>query len=51
MVALGAFIEATKIADLEKVKEIVSENFKSKPKLVEVNHKALAKGFEVAKGA
>ncbi|HQQ48027.1 MAG TPA: 2-oxoacid:acceptor oxidoreductase family protein, partial [Acidobacteriota bacterium] len=50
MVALGAFIEATKIADLEKVKEIVSENFKSKPKLVEVNHKALAKGFEVAKG-
>jgi len=50
MVALGAFLGATKIAGLDEVKEIISEAFASKPKLIDVNHKALAKGFELAKG-
>lgn len=50
MVALGAYIGATQIADLEMVKEILSESFASKPKLIEVNHKALTKGYELAKG-
>jgi 2-oxoglutarate ferredoxin oxidoreductase subunit gamma len=50
MVALGAFLGATKIAELDQVKEIINEAFASKPKLIEVNHKALAAGFEMAKG-
>ena len=51
MVALGAFIGATGIADLGQVKEILTESFASKPKLIEVNHKALTKGYELGKGA
>jgi 2-oxoglutarate ferredoxin oxidoreductase subunit gamma len=50
MVALGAFLGATKIAELDQVKEIINEAFASKPKLIDVNHKALAAGFELAKG-
>ncbi|MCX7830866.1 MAG: 2-oxoacid:acceptor oxidoreductase family protein [Acidobacteria bacterium] len=50
MVALGAYIGATDIADLNMVKDILSESFASKPKLIEVNHKALTKGYELAKG-
>jgi 2-oxoglutarate ferredoxin oxidoreductase subunit gamma len=50
MVALGAFLGATQIADLELVKNILSESFASKPKLIEVNHKALTRGYELAKG-
>jgi len=50
MVALGAFLGATKIEELDKVKETISEAFASKPKLIDVNHKALERGFELAKG-
>lgn len=50
MVALGSYIGATEVVPLEMVKEILSEIFASKPKLVEVNHKALTKGYELAKG-
>ncbi len=50
MVALGAYIGASKIADIELIKEILSENFAAKPKLIDVNHKALTKGYEIAKG-
>lgn len=50
MVALGAYIGATDIADLNMVKDILSESFASKPKLIEVNHKALQRGYELAKG-
>jgi 2-oxoglutarate ferredoxin oxidoreductase subunit gamma len=50
MVALGAFLGATRIAELDQVKEIINEAFASKPKLIDVNHKALAAGFELAKG-
>lgn len=50
MVALGAYIGATEIAPLEMVKEILSETFASKPQLIEVNHKALTRGYELGKG-
>ena len=51
MVALGAFIGATGIAGLDQVKDILTESFASKPKLIDVNHKALTKGYELGKGA
>ncbi len=50
MVALGAFIGATGLSDLEMVKEILSKSLASKPQLIEVNHKALTRGYELAKG-
>jgi 2-oxoglutarate ferredoxin oxidoreductase subunit gamma len=45
MVALGAYLGASGIVDLEQVKSIVAESFAAKPKLVEVNHAALTRGF------
>lgn len=45
MVALGAYIGATGVADVDKVKEILSESFAAKPKLIPVNHAALDKGY------
>jgi 2-oxoglutarate ferredoxin oxidoreductase subunit gamma len=45
MVALGAYLGASGAADLERVKAIVAESFAAKPKLVEVNHQALSRGF------
>lgn len=50
MVALGAYLGATQIIDLELIKNILSETFASKPKLIEVNHKALTRGYELGKG-
>lgn len=51
MVALGAFVGASNLADLPLIKDILAENFASKPKLIEINHKALERGYEIAKGA
>lgn len=51
MVALGAYIGATGIAELEKVKDILSESFAAKPKLIPVNHAALEKGFNIGRAA
>jgi len=45
MVALGAYLGASDVVPLELVKGIVAESFAAKPRLVEVNHAALARGF------
>jgi len=45
MVALGAYLGASGLMALEQVKAIVNESFAAKPKLVEINHAALARGF------
>jgi 2-oxoglutarate ferredoxin oxidoreductase subunit gamma len=45
MVALGAYLGASGIADLPQIKDIVSESFAAKPALVAVNHEALSRGF------
>jgi 2-oxoglutarate ferredoxin oxidoreductase subunit gamma len=50
MVALGAFLGATGVADLEQVKKTLAETFAARPKLVPVNEAALARGFEIGKG-
>ena len=51
MVALGAYVGATGITDVQKVKEILSESFAAKPKLIPVNYAALDKGFEIGRAA
>jgi len=45
MVALGAYLGASGITDLELVKVILAESFAGKPALVAVNHAALSRGF------
>jgi 2-oxoglutarate ferredoxin oxidoreductase subunit gamma len=45
MVALGAYLGASGITDLEQVKAILAESFAGKPALVAVNHAALSRGF------
>ncbi len=45
MVALGAYLGASDVVPLELVKSIVTESFAAKPKLVEINHAALSRGF------
>jgi len=45
MVTLGAYLGASNLVDLDQVKAIVTESFAAKPKLVEVNHAALSRGF------
>lgn len=45
MVALGAYLGASGVAELEQVKAIVAESFAAKPALVAVNHEALSRGF------
>lgn len=47
MVALGAFIGATGLAELDQVKSIIEQTFSSKPKVVAANHVALTRGFEI----
>jgi 2-oxoglutarate ferredoxin oxidoreductase subunit gamma len=45
MVTLGAYLGASGVVELDQVKAIVAESFAAKPKLVEVNHAALSRGF------
>lgn len=45
MVTLGAYLGASGVVDLDQVKAIVAESFAAKPKLIEVNHAALSRGF------
>jgi 2-oxoglutarate ferredoxin oxidoreductase subunit gamma len=45
MVALGAYLGASGVAELEQMKAIVAESFAAKPALVTVNHEALSRGF------
>jgi 2-oxoglutarate ferredoxin oxidoreductase subunit gamma len=45
MVALGAYIGASGVVDLQRVKDILAETFAGRDKLVAVNQVALDKGF------
>ncbi|HWT82867.1 MAG TPA: 2-oxoacid:acceptor oxidoreductase family protein, partial [Candidatus Methylomirabilis sp.] len=45
MVALGAYLGASGIADLGQVKAIITESFGAKAALAAVNHEALSRGF------
>ncbi len=49
MVALGAYVGASGVAELEQVKAIVAESFAAKPALVAVNHEALSRGFALGR--
>ena len=49
MVALGAYLGATGLADLETVKATVAEAFAAKPNLVAVNHACLDRGFALGR--
>jgi 2-oxoglutarate ferredoxin oxidoreductase subunit gamma len=53
MVALGAYLGASGVADQEQVKVIIAESFAAKPALVALNHAALSRGFSLgqAQGA
>jgi len=45
MVTLGAYLGASSMVDQDQVKAIVTESFAAKPKLIEINHAALSRGF------
>jgi 2-oxoglutarate ferredoxin oxidoreductase subunit gamma len=45
MVTLGAYLGASSVVELDQVKAIVTESFAAKPKLIEINHAALSRGF------
>ncbi len=45
MVALGAYLGSSGVADLDQMKAIVAEAFAAKPALVALNHEALSRGF------
>ncbi len=47
MVALGAFLGATQLVDLERVKASLEDTFAARPKLVPINLAALSKGYEI----
>jgi 2-oxoglutarate ferredoxin oxidoreductase subunit gamma len=49
MVALGAFIGATGIADLELVKKVLADTFAARPKLIGLNQKCLERGFAIGR--
>jgi 2-oxoglutarate ferredoxin oxidoreductase subunit gamma len=51
MVALGAYLGATRALPMEAVEEVVRENFAAKPQLADVNIEALRKGFEIGSAA
>ncbi len=47
MVALGAYLGVSGVADLTLMKAIVAESVAAKPALVAVNHEALSRGFSL----
>jgi 2-oxoglutarate ferredoxin oxidoreductase subunit gamma len=47
MVALGAFLGVTGLADVGVVKDVLAETFAARPKLVTVNQACLDRGFEL----
>jgi len=49
IIALGAFCARCEILDFESVREAVRYNFKSKPKLIDLNLNALEAGAEFAR--
>jgi len=48
IVALGAFVARSKIADFELVRNCVKEKFSSKEKLIPINMAALEEGKKIA---
>ena len=51
MVALGAYLGATKAVALEHIEEVIRETFAAKPAVIEVNIEALRKGYELGAAA
>jgi 2-oxoglutarate ferredoxin oxidoreductase subunit gamma len=51
MVALGAYIGASRAVSMEEVEKLVRETFSAKPAVVDVNIDALRRGFEIGAGA
>jgi 2-oxoglutarate ferredoxin oxidoreductase subunit gamma len=51
MVALGAYIGASGVVDLNLVKQVLAETFASRPKLVGINQICLDKGFEIGQSS
>lgn len=49
MVALGAFLGASGMAELETMNQTLAESLAARPKLVPINQNALARGFEVGR--
>jgi 2-oxoglutarate ferredoxin oxidoreductase subunit gamma len=47
MVALGAYIGATDVVDVDQVIEVIRETFAAKPAVIDVNIEALRKGLEL----
>lgn len=47
MVALGAFLGASGLVDVQPVKDVLAETFSGRPKIVQLNHVCLDKGFEI----
>jgi 2-oxoglutarate ferredoxin oxidoreductase subunit gamma len=51
MVALGAFLGASNLVDVEVVKEVLAETFAGRQKLVGLNHTCLAQGFAIGQAS
>jgi 2-oxoglutarate ferredoxin oxidoreductase subunit gamma len=51
MVALGAYLGATRAVSLDAVGEIVRDTFANKPKLVDMNLESLRRGYAVGEAA
>jgi 2-oxoglutarate ferredoxin oxidoreductase subunit gamma len=51
MVALGAFVGASGIVDLDVLKTTLAEKFAARPKLVGINQTCLDKGFEIGRAS
>ena len=49
MVALGAFIGASGVVELDLVKSTLAETFAGRPKIVQLNHVCLDKGFAIGR--
>jgi len=49
MVILGSFIALTDICKLETIAKWMEHQFEGKAKVIEINHKALNRGYELAK--
>ena len=48
MVAMGAFVAATGLVELEGLIEVLDKNLGRDPKLAEINRAAVTRGFELA---
>jgi len=50
IVILGAYVEASGIVGLESIEEVIGQQFGRKPKIAEINRKALERGAESVRG-